>query len=74
MYEGVVEGTLVLPRGEGKFGFDPVFLPIGSTKTLGEEKPDAHNARAKAVDSLMASSPCKVVAPIAEWNGKWQHD
>jgi non-canonical purine NTP pyrophosphatase (RdgB/HAM1 family) len=34
---GEVEGTLVLPpRGAGGFGWDPVFLPDGETRTFGE--------------------------------------
>lgn len=35
--EGVARGTLVLPpRGEGGFGWDPVFLPEGESRTYGE--------------------------------------
>ncbi len=35
--EGVSRGTLVLPpRGDGGFGWDPVFLPEGETRTFGE--------------------------------------
>ncbi len=35
--EGVTEGTLVLPgRGGRGFGWDPVFLPDGETRTYGE--------------------------------------
>ncbi len=35
--EGVCSGTLVLPpRGEGGFGWDPVFQPEGSARTFGE--------------------------------------
>lgn len=35
--EGVCTGKLVLPpRGEGGFGWDPVFEPNGSQKTFGE--------------------------------------
>jgi inosine triphosphate pyrophosphatase len=35
--EGVTAGTLVLPaRGEGGFGWDPVFLPEQETRTYGE--------------------------------------
>jgi non-canonical purine NTP pyrophosphatase (RdgB/HAM1 family) len=35
-FEGAVEGTIVTPRGEGGFGFDPVFMPSGHTKTFAE--------------------------------------
>lgn len=35
--EGVARGTLVLsPRGEGGFGWDPVFQPEGESRTYGE--------------------------------------
>jgi XTP/dITP diphosphohydrolase len=36
-FEGVVEGTLVWPpRGTAGFGYDPMFLPDGHTRTFGE--------------------------------------
>jgi non-canonical purine NTP pyrophosphatase (RdgB/HAM1 family) len=35
--EGITEGTLVLPpRGPNGFGWDPVFLPEGESRTFGE--------------------------------------
>ncbi len=35
--EAIVEGTLVWPpRGAAGFGYDPVFLPVGHTRTFGE--------------------------------------
>ena len=34
--EGTTEGTLVLPRGAGGFGWDPAFLPAGEERTYGE--------------------------------------
>ncbi len=38
--EGITEGTLVLPaRGEHGFGWDPVFLPAGESRTYGELEP-----------------------------------
>jgi XTP/dITP diphosphohydrolase len=51
-FEGVMEGTIVeTPRGNCGFGYDPVFLPAGSTRTFaelsGEEKNRiSHRARA----------------------------
>jgi len=37
VFEGVVEGTLVWPpRGSQGFGYDPVFLPDGESRTFGE--------------------------------------
>ena len=35
-FDGTFEGTMVMPRGEGGFGFDPVFCPKGSDKTMAE--------------------------------------
>ena len=36
-FEGRVDGTLVWPpRGEQGFGYDPMFLPDGHTRTFGE--------------------------------------
>jgi inosine triphosphate pyrophosphatase len=34
-FEGAVEGTISIPKGEG-FGWDPIFLPDGYLKTFGE--------------------------------------
>ena len=35
--EGRVDGTLVWPpRGQAGFGYDPMFLPDGETRTFGE--------------------------------------
>ncbi len=39
--EGITRGRLVLPgRGDGGFGWDPVFEPEGETKTYGELRPE----------------------------------
>lgn len=35
-FEGVITGNIVAPRGSGKFGFDPIFQPDGTTKTFAE--------------------------------------
>ena len=40
-FEGRVDGTLVWPpRGDQGFGYDPVFLPDGHTRTFGEMSAD----------------------------------
>ena len=40
-FEGRVDGTLVWPpRGDQGFGYDPVFLPDGQTRTFGEMSAD----------------------------------
>lgn len=36
-FHGVVEGTIGFePRGEGGFGYDPVFIPLSETRTTAE--------------------------------------
>lgn len=43
--EGRVEGRLVRqPRGTGGFGYDPIFVPGGETRTTAEMPPDEKNA------------------------------
>lgn len=43
-FEGEVRGTITLePKGEGGFGYDPVFLPDGYDQTFGELPPDIKN-------------------------------
>ena len=57
-FDGVVEGTIVeSPRGNSGFGYDPVFQPIGSTKTFAELGPGEKNRishRARAIQLLRA--------------------
>ncbi|WP_396881574.1 RdgB/HAM1 family non-canonical purine NTP pyrophosphatase [Mycobacterium sp. SMC-4] len=46
------------PRGEGGFGYDPVFLPSGSDRTAAELTPDEKDAashRARALAELLPS-------------------
>lgn len=58
-FRGEAEGTIVWPpRGEKGFGYDPIFLPNGETRTFGEmtheEKlPLTH--RARAFEKLLAA-------------------
>lgn len=53
-----LEGTLAeAPRGSNGFGYDPIFIPKGSTQTLAEMTDTEKNAishRAKALENLMA--------------------
>lgn len=51
VFRGMVEGGIAhQPRGEGGFGFDPIFVPEGQTRTyaeMGNEKSmDSHRTRA----------------------------
>ena len=54
-FTGELKGTIVLPRGESDFGFDPIFQPEGYDKTMAEMTADEKNAismRNKAVLKL----------------------
>ncbi|WP_300542723.1 RdgB/HAM1 family non-canonical purine NTP pyrophosphatase [Maricaulis sp.] len=58
-YRGEVTGDIVWPpRGEGGFGYDPVFRPHGHGRTFGEMKAHEKRAlshRARALDLLTRS-------------------
>jgi XTP/dITP diphosphohydrolase len=55
----VLEGTVALaPAGGGGFGFDPIFVPAGETKTvaqLGDVWKAEHSHRARAAQALLAA-------------------
>lgn len=74
IYRGCVYGVIVAPKGSNAFGFDPVFLPDGASKTLAEAKPDQYNARAKAVDALIKGEVWMTRPLLKSWNGSWQND
>lgn len=52
-FEGIVEGVITgAPQGVGGFGYDPVFKPLGSTRTFAEmsrEEKNAMSHRARAM-------------------------
>jgi XTP/dITP diphosphohydrolase len=56
--EGSCRGTLLLePRGAGGFGYDPIFVPEGETRTMAELTPEEKNAlshRGRALRDLAA--------------------
>jgi XTP/dITP diphosphohydrolase len=53
VYEGRVEGSLTWPpRGALGFGYDPVFVPEGGTKTFAEIAPDAKHAISHRADAF----------------------
>lgn len=56
MFEGIVRGTIIEERrGEGGFGYDPIFVPEGYDKTfaeLGSEIKNRISHRAQAVEKL----------------------
>ena len=57
--EGVCSGMIALePLGEGGFGYDPIFVPEGLTRTFGEMTHDEKlplTHRARAFEKLVAS-------------------
>jgi len=65
--EGACEGRLGFgPRGQGGFGYDPLFIPMGYQKTfaeLGEEVKNQLSHRAKALAKL------KLVLESLAWDG-----
>ena len=56
-FEGIVEGSILEDRkGKGGFGYDPVFLPKGFSKTLAEMSMEEKNQishRARATEKLV---------------------
>ncbi len=67
LFEGACEGRLdFAPRGQGGFGYDPLFIPMGYQKTfaeLGEEVKNQLSHRAKALAKL------KPVLESLAWDG-----
>jgi len=46
LFEGIAEGNILTQRaGEGGFGYDPIFQPIGSSKTFAEMSLTEKNQR-----------------------------
>jgi XTP/dITP diphosphohydrolase len=56
--EGRVEGTLTrAPRGTGGFGYDPIFLPNGETRTAAELPPEEKDVISHRGLALRALAP-----------------
>ncbi|GAA4467079.1 non-canonical purine NTP diphosphatase [Nemorincola caseinilytica] len=57
-FEGVCEGQIIMEkRGDGGFGYDPIFVPTGYSQTFAELPPDVKNSishRGKAVRQMVA--------------------
>lgn len=54
-FEGALRGNIVLPRGANDFGWGPIFVPEGHTKTFGEmtrEEKHAISMRSVAVKKM----------------------
>lgn len=58
LFEGICEGTIIRERkGSQGFGYDPVFVPAGSTRTFAEmtmEEKGNFSHRKKAADKLVS--------------------
>jgi XTP/dITP diphosphohydrolase len=58
LFEGICAGTIIgEKRGEAGFGYDPVFVPEGSTRTFAEmslEEKGQFSHRKKAADKLVS--------------------
>jgi len=57
-FEGICEGSILeAPAGEGGFGYDPIFVPDGSSRSFGEMTMDEKNRfshRKKALEGLVS--------------------
>lgn len=62
-FDGVVHGRIIdEKRGDGGFGYDPLFIPVGHDKTfaeLGTEVKNGISHRARAVAQLAAFLGCE---------------
>lgn len=58
LFEGICEGAIIREkRGSQGFGYDPVFVPAGSTRTFAEmtmEEKGSFSHRKKAADKLVS--------------------
>ena len=56
-FEGVVEGRILTKKqGEGGFGYDPIFQPVGESRSFAQMSADEKNAishRGRALRRLM---------------------
>jgi XTP/dITP diphosphohydrolase len=61
VFEGTLPGRVVWPpRGAQGHGYDPIFVPDGHDRTLGEMTPDEKNRlshRGRAMAALRAALP-----------------
>lgn len=56
-FEGICEGKITeAPQGSNGFGYDPVFIPVGDTRTFAEmslQEKNTYSHRRKALDKLV---------------------
>ncbi len=57
-FEGICEGTILQePAGSGGFGYDPVFMPLGSTRSFAQmelEEKNLFSHRRMAMDKMIS--------------------
>lgn len=76
-YRGEISGTIGPTRGKG-FGFDPIFYPNGSGKSLAEldkiGDKDHFSARREAAMAFLNGNSFSRdnISSIPEWKGEWQ--
>ena len=62
---GVIEGALLrAPRGAGGFGYDPLFVPTGETRTTAEMPAEEKNAISHRADA--SQKMCRYLETLAE--------
>jgi XTP/dITP diphosphohydrolase len=68
VFEGTCEGRIEFsPRGQGGFGYDPLFVPNGFDKTfaeLGEDVKNRLSHRAKALSALRSAFESGQLGPL----------
>lgn len=56
--EGTIAGRIIeAPRGEGGFGYDPLFLPSDSTRTMAELSAEEKNAISHRAQAFRLAAP-----------------
>ena len=54
VFEGVTQGTIIEPKGESGFGWDPIFLPKGYDETYAEMDAEIKNKISHRYKALIA--------------------
>jgi XTP/dITP diphosphohydrolase len=55
LFEGVVRGEILTQEcGDGGFGYDPLFVPVGYDRTFGEIEPEIKNKISHRANALVA--------------------
>lgn len=80
VYDGKIKGIISSSKGKEGFGFDPIFIPNGTHKTLSElsfeGNKDDYSARKQAFNNLLLNFNPKVykIKDIPEWLGEYQKE